>query len=367
MAFLISSAVLKLGEEAEASRHLTRAIHQNDSLTALQLLRREPGLLQRPLAGGEKKDNALQLCARLGRDEILVQILADSSLLLEARSAARQRTEGGVSALLLAAQEGHLRVAQLLVEGFGVSVQDTNGSCSPLQSACAQGHAQVVQFLLWQRAQVEVQDGTESPLYIASGQGYLAVARLLVKEGHADVDRRHAGFTPLFVAAQLGHLAVCEFLVKSGADVNVVADDGASPLYIAARKAQREVVEYLLEARAEVNRARRNGSTPLRAALQAADMAVLRLLVDAGGRLNQVPRQFLTPCHPGDALLMRVAQSALQQVVQECEIRACVAALRSFFPERLAQLVGQYGMSSNFEQTLTQLLLLPLPIERSID
>ena len=69
--------------------------------------------------------------------------------------------------------------------------------------------------------------------------GHVEVARILVLDGGADVNKARAndGATPLFMAAQGGHVEIVRFLMDGGADVDKArTDDGVMPLIMAAQK-----------------------------------------------------------------------------------------------------------------------------------
>ena len=69
-----------------------------------------------------------------------------------------------------------------------------------------------------------------TPLHLASGEGYLEVARVLIEHG-ADVKAQDwSGSTPLHYASRNGQVEVARFLIKHGADVTMQTTDGQTPL-----------------------------------------------------------------------------------------------------------------------------------------
>ena len=88
-----------------------------------------------------------------------------------------------------------------------------------------------------------------TPLLVASDQGHVDVARLLIEAG-ADIDEaKYDGATPLFIASQRGHVEVVKALLDGGADATQATNFGMTPLMIAKLMNHAEIVA-LLEAAA---------------------------------------------------------------------------------------------------------------------
>ncbi|KAF0717653.1 Aste57867_2175 [Aphanomyces stellatus] len=69
----------------------------------------------------------------------------------------------------------------------------------------------------------------ESPLFIASQNGHIEVATLLLANG-ADVNQDDKyGWSPLSIASQQGHVEVTTLLLANGADVNQPTDEWDIP------------------------------------------------------------------------------------------------------------------------------------------
>jgi ankyrin repeat protein len=160
--------------------------------------------------------------------------------------------EGGITALHIAAQEGHLAVVLCLVKELGADVnQAANDGCTPLHTAALPGHLAVVLCLAKELGADVNQanyDGS-TPLHTAAQHGHIALMVCLVKELGADVDRADAdGLTSLYGAAQFGNLEVVQCLVKElHADVNFAEEDGSTPLTVAAEMMHHDVVRFLLK------------------------------------------------------------------------------------------------------------------------
>lgn len=87
--------------------------------------------------------------------------------------------------------------------------------------ASTNGHLLVAELLIQYGADVNTRDrNRETPLHLASGHGKLDMVRLLLTSG-SSVDSQDEDSTPLHRAAQSGHLDIVILLLRSGAGVNV--------------------------------------------------------------------------------------------------------------------------------------------------
>ena len=81
---------------------------------------------------------------------------------------------------------------------------------------------------------------------------------------------RQNGATPLLIASQEGELSCARLLLEAGAVVNQTDEDGATPLFMACQEGHLECVQLLLKAGAAVKPAAPRG------ALRAAEVEVDR-------------------------------------------------------------------------------------------
>ena len=117
-----------------------------------------------------------------------------------------------------------------------------------------------------------------TPLHLASRDGNVEVARVLLKHG-ADVNARDISkWTPLRHALDKGHVEVARVLIEKGADVGAQGVDDWMPLHWASRHGQAELAQVLLEHGADQDAKDIHGWTPWRRALDEGHVEVVRVL-----------------------------------------------------------------------------------------
>jgi len=123
-------------------------------------------------------------------------------------------------------------------------------------------------------------DGNNTPLNYACGEGYMQIAKLLLKNGANVNNRGYMGSTPLhglfatsvegrstFSKKYADYFYTCaKFLIDKGADVNAMDDYGSTPLHKHCMHRHIGIfylVKALLEHGADVNARNVDGETPL--------------------------------------------------------------------------------------------------------
>jgi ankyrin repeat protein len=100
-------------------------------------------------------------------------------------------------------------------------------------------------------------------LHLASSEGHLDIAKLLIDRG-ANVDSRNdEQETPLALASSFGHLDIARFLIESGAAVSAPDKEGNTPFHMAANKGHLDVTKFLLECGIDVDIRNGDGETSL--------------------------------------------------------------------------------------------------------
>jgi|GEM_PF-1002777 len=241
--------------------------------------------------------------------------------------AGRQRRHK--TALMFAAEGGHLEAVKLLVErGAAVNLSDRPGKKlgkTPLMYGAECDRAAVVRFLLLAGATVDAQDkrGQTALFYAVQEKSAAAVAVLL--EFGADPHQKSWDGTPfeqatytnkkiskLIMAADRqqtspasdaareemlrsaafdGNAELVRDLIQQGVNVNAAElGNGWTALLSAAAQGKLTVVQLLLAAGANVNRAAPSGQTALSEAAYWGRAAVVKVLISAGATLD-VPDQ----------------------------------------------------------------------------
>lgn len=96
-----------------------------------------------------------------------------------------------------------------------------------------------------------VTDDGYTALHVASQQGTLSAAKLLLRAGpELRFATTTTGYTALHVASGYGHVAVMRVLIEAGANLNARSPHGETPLYTAASNGRVGAIRMLLHAKA---------------------------------------------------------------------------------------------------------------------
>ncbi|MTI12688.1 ankyrin repeat domain-containing protein [Sansalvadorimonas verongulae] len=125
-----------------------------------------------------------------------------------------------VHGLFLAAQESRVEVLQSLIDA-GADVNQTYKRASPLLVAAQNGDVRVVEILVNTQGvdvnQAQYNDFT--PLFLAAQNGHAKIVELLLRAQRIAVNWAQSdGSTALFIAAQNGYPDIVEMLLTGGAD-----------------------------------------------------------------------------------------------------------------------------------------------------
>ncbi len=193
---------------------------------------------------------------------------------------------------------GYLDVVKLLVErGADVNAQsddcfDSTGDfkVTALQLAAREGHVELVRYLLEKGADPKIEMWISGATYdnavtLAAWKGHTEIVKLFIEKGE-DVNRPTShGTTALMATASEGHLDTARFLVSRGADVNAADEEGNTPLFDAFPHAG--MVKFLIEHGADPNARIGKGLTVLGIAKHRNLSEIVEIL--RAGRTKQVP------------------------------------------------------------------------------
>ncbi|XP_055354606.1 serine/threonine-protein phosphatase 6 regulatory ankyrin repeat subunit B-like [Paramacrobiotus metropolitanus] len=199
--------------------------------------------------------NALHLAAYWGQTNIMSELLPVVPAGTRSSVPASKTTigtetgaEAGLTALHLACRAGQDEVVRMLLNYPGAeidAVAEGSGYC-PLHMAAINGHVNVVVLLLTRSGiDLDVKDKKgQTPLMLASLNGRLEMATLLISQGaHLDVSNDD-GWTALHCAAVAGKGNIVNLLCAQGANVSAFSKDKKIPLCYAVHSQVHGSVNY---------------------------------------------------------------------------------------------------------------------------
>lgn len=240
--------------------HLTDAIRAGEIALVEALLDEDPRRLGRGDAQGM---TPLMWAAWYGRTALVRR-------LLERGADAAAREARGATALMLAAERGHLEAAQLLCPRA-----DADERGEALRHAVGEGRIEMMAWLLDEAGAALEYAGTDgkTPLTCATLGGHAALAAELLRRG-ADVEARSNTFLPfenrddfdwhpLHYAADRRHSLLVQLLLDAGAQVDAQTREGTTPLMLSARRGDEDSLLLLLLAGAQPLRQNARQATAL--------------------------------------------------------------------------------------------------------
>lgn len=196
------------------------------------------------------------------------------SWLLDAGVDPNQGQGRGGSAIMFAAEYGHLDVVQRLLDASVVVDSVDLQGITALSYAARKGHLAVAKLLVSAGADKDrVDSAGATPLIRAVGFArFLPSDRLSYPNAYLSLDRDGRG-----------HLEIVRFLIEAGADISKAEINGITPLLAAVAGSNLEAVVELLKAGADPKESQDNGDTAL---ILAADynesLEIAKVLMKAG-------------------------------------------------------------------------------------
>jgi len=197
------------------------------------------------------------------------------------------RAEGGMTALMFAAESGDTLMVQILVlNGADLEASISEGTTA-LMIAVLNGHFQVAYYLLKKGANPDHQDDYKgSALIYAAALNNYEIADLLLFYGASDTIRDKDGNTALMTAVYFGNLECADVLLQNGLPPDGPDKYGNTPLMVAAQQGNLEMTGLLLERKGGLETQNASHYTPLAHAIRYGQDTVARMLVDSGANVH---------------------------------------------------------------------------------
>lgn len=228
--------------------------------------------------GGVYRETDLTIAAKFGLDTVVAKLLNDGT---DVDALGRRGT-----ALYEAAVEFHENTMKLLLIRSANPDIRRKGCSTPLYDATTFAYTEGVKLLLKKGADVELGNGSESPLFGAVYRDMTipsqrtSIIELLLENG-AYVNAQHRTFheTILQRAVQRRNIDIVKVLLQAGADVNLYNLARETALFLAVYQGNRILVDMLVEKGAIISLENHNGMTALG---KAQDVETLEYLIDRG-------------------------------------------------------------------------------------
>uniref|UniRef100_A0A6G1S7Z7 Kinase D-interacting substrate n=1 Tax=Aceria tosichella TaxID=561515 RepID=A0A6G1S7Z7_9ACAR len=260
-----------------------------------------------------------------------------------------------LSSLIWASGRGHLEVVRLLLK-FGAKVDacDKYGT-TPLIWACRKGHNEVVECLLQAGANVNATgmfgwsallttvrgnylETTKillrhecvnvntcdsqrlSPLMIASKDGLVDIAKLLIeKDAFVNLSDRY-GHTALIHATKSGHVEIVEVLIKAKADIDHIGFDKKSATFWSVEKGYIEVTRALLKMNPNLEIITNEGETCLIRAVKLRRYDIISLLLNHGAKVSATDKYGDTVLHTAVRMQSKTIVELLLTNPKNCQL-----------------------------------------------
>jgi len=194
--------------------------------------------------------------------------------------------EHKITPLIKAAWDGDEEIIKTLLEaGAKINARATDTGETALINAVSNKHTEIAETLLAAGADVSIKNRFDfNALTIAVAANNQDLAALLL-DNKADIESESSTLTPLMFAASAGNVDMIRFLVKRGAKVNHGVKEGAQTALLSAiYGAHADAVQALVELKADVNAKTKDGDTPLKAAMKGDQDDVVKILQAAGAK-----------------------------------------------------------------------------------
>ncbi|KAK3562397.1 hypothetical protein QTP86_033538 [Hemibagrus guttatus] len=271
------------------------AAKRNDTGKMLELIRKGVDIK----AKNKVDRKALHWAAGAGSEDALRLLLEHDTELDDADSF-------GMSALLLAAWFGHLKILKILVSS-GAKLNCENkvrhtgqNGLNLLHCAAQRGHIHILEYIMEDLEDVRldrVDKSGKTAFHLAAEHGQLEVTEYLIGMGCAHNIKDKEDNTALHLAAKQGNAKVLQKILETGENINERNIDGLTALHLSVDGGHYDCVRMLLEAHCNVNELTNRNMTALHLAAQHGFERAVSLLVEAGVSVDSVDTNHSTALH----------------------------------------------------------------------
>ena len=125
----------------------------------------------------------------------------------------------------------------------------------------------------------QMDNDASSPLHLASREGHVDLAWMLLERG-ADVSAQTKdGWTALHFASRYGHVDLAQMLLECGADVSAQKKDGWTVLHLASANGHADLVQMFIERGADISARNEDGWTALSLSSAKGHVGISQMLV----------------------------------------------------------------------------------------
>ncbi len=208
-------------------------------------------------------------------------------MLLKKGANPNAKAEGGMTALMYAAENGDSTIVNLLVLN-GAELELTHvENTTPLMVAVLNKHFYVAQYLLGKGADPDQHDDFNgTALIYAAAMNEYRIADLLLYYGASDAIRDGDGNDALMTAVFFGNIETVDVLLQNNLDPDSRDKKGNTPLMIASQQGNGDIISLLLEYGAGMEKTNKQNHPPLAHAIRFQQSEAARILVDSGANIH---------------------------------------------------------------------------------
>ena len=254
------------------------------------------------------------------------------------------RDEGGMTALMHAAEIGDELLLKLLILNGADPDLTFLEQTTPLMIAVLNQHFDAAHYLLKQGADPNRKDDYSATalIYAAAVNDY-RIADLLLFFGASDTISDREGNDPLMTAVFFSNIETADVLLQNGLEPDTRDNKGNTPLMVASQLGNPDMISLLLEYDADLEAENREHYTPLAHAIHYRNPKSAMLLIDSGANIHHRIR-------PGWNLYDLAAEKKLTEIRKELKKRGADHIMKPAFSD----LEAGWGNSAGHREYMMQ-------------